>query len=177
MPRPEFDPVDAEQHKKRGEKQHDANRGRLGIFEFIKLRYDLQRHDLRLSWDVAGDENDRPVFADGARESEGDAAQPRGKDLGEYHAAKGRPTVRAETMRGLLKFGIPFLKNRLHTAHDEGQADKDQDDDDTDVGIAVREIEPGERIGGKKVGVAGKTCEPIDGGDDMVAEAADPAVL
>ena len=59
-----------------GDGQHDrGDRGGAGIVEFLQPDDDQQRRDLRHVGQVAGDEDDRAVFADAAREGQREAGQ------------------------------------------------------------------------------------------------------
>ena len=56
--------------------QHDrGDRRGAGIVELLELDDDQQRRDLGDVRQVAGDEDDRAVFADGAREGEREAGE------------------------------------------------------------------------------------------------------
>ena len=104
-----------------------------GIVELLEPDDDQQRRDLGDVGHVAGDEDHRAVFADGAGEGEREAGQHAPA------AARGRTTrddglaaVGAERGRGLLDLAVELLQHRLHGAHDEGQADEDQRDEDAE---------------------------------------------
>ena len=74
---PGLQQVDDEQHDE-GDRQHDRGDHRgAGIVELLELDDDEQRRDLRDAGNVAGDEDDRAVFADAAREGEREAGEQR----------------------------------------------------------------------------------------------------
>ena len=75
---------------------------------------------------VAGDEDHRAVFADGAGESEREAGQDRRHQRRQHHHEHGLAAVGAERGRGLLELAVELLEHRLHGAHDEGQTDEDR---------------------------------------------------
>ena len=58
-----------------------------GIVEFLQPDDDQQRRDLGHVGQVAGDEDDRAVFADGAREGQREAGEDRRREARQDHAA------------------------------------------------------------------------------------------
>ena len=129
--------------------QHDRrDRGGAGIVEFLQPDDDQQRRDLGDVGQVAGDEDDRAVFADGAREGQREA----GED-GRRQAAAGctrvmvwkrlAPSVAAASSTSWLE----LFEHRLHGAHDEGQADEDQRDDDAERRVGDLDAERREQAG------------------------------
>ena len=101
--------IDDEQHGE-GDDQHDRRDGRrAGIVEFLELDDDQQRRDLRHVGDVAGDEDHRAVFADGAREGEREAGEDRRQQRRQHHAADGLPAGRAERGGRLLDLALDLL--------------------------------------------------------------------
>jgi hypothetical protein len=81
---------------------------------------------------VAGDEDDRAVFADAAGEGERKTGQDRRCQPRQQHAADGLEAIGAERGCCFLHFLVDLFHHRLHGAHDEGQADEDQRDYDAD---------------------------------------------
>ena len=61
--------------------------GAAGIVEFLELDDDQQRRDLGDIGQVAGDEDDRAVFADGAREGQRKAGEDRRRQARQDDAA------------------------------------------------------------------------------------------
>ena len=116
-----------------GDEQHDGGDGRgAGVVELLEPDDDEERRDLRDEGNVAGDEDHRAVFADGAGERQREAGEDRRQQRRQHDAEHGLPAVGAERGRGLLDLALEILEHRLHGAHDEGQADEDQRDDDAD---------------------------------------------
>ena len=75
--RPALQRVDEEQQQERRDQHHGRDRGRVRVAEFLQPDDDQQRRDLRHVRQVAGDEDDRAVLADRAREREREAGQQR----------------------------------------------------------------------------------------------------
>src|SRR6188768_3302518 len=70
-PAPGLDQVDDEEQRE-GDHQHDrGDDGGANIVEFLQADVDQQRRDLGDKGNIAGDEDDRAIFADGAGEGEG----------------------------------------------------------------------------------------------------------
>src|SRR5215212_10522198 len=63
-PRPRLQEVDREEKNERRDQHERGDHGRAGVVELLELDDDEQRHDLRVSRHVAGDEDHRPVLAD-----------------------------------------------------------------------------------------------------------------
>src|SRR6266702_1533236 len=74
-PGPRLDQVEREQQQERGDQHQRRDGRRAGKVELFELHDDQQRNDLRHARQVARNENDRPVLADGARESQRVAGQ------------------------------------------------------------------------------------------------------
>ena len=67
-----------EEQDAEGDHQHRrADRGGGRIGEFLELDDDEERRDLRDEWQIAGDEDHRAVFADGAGKREREAGEDR----------------------------------------------------------------------------------------------------
>ena len=73
-----------------------------GIVELGQADDDQERRDLRDEGDVAGDEDDRAVFADGAGERQREAGQERRQQRREDDAEEGLAARGAERRGGLL---------------------------------------------------------------------------
>ena len=100
----------------------------------LDLLLDVLRGDLGLARDVAADEHDRAVLADGAGEGEPGAADD-GRGQGRQDdAAEGRPAVGAERGGGLLDLAVGLDEHRLHRPHHERQGDEGQRDDQAPAG-------------------------------------------
>src|SRR5690606_31843653 len=68
---PDLDQVDEKQHGE-GDGEHDCGqRGCARIVELLQPDHDQKRRDLRYVGDVAGDEDDRPVFPHRTGKGEG----------------------------------------------------------------------------------------------------------
>ena len=67
---------------------HDRDRRGAGVVVLFQFGDDQQRRDLRLHRQVAGDEDDRSVFAQGARKRQGEAGQQRGRTSGKITRVK-----------------------------------------------------------------------------------------
>ena len=103
-----------------------------GIIVFLQPDDDQKRRDLRHVGQIAGDEDDRAVFADAAREGEREAGDDRRRQAGKQHARDRLEAVGAERGGGFLDLLVDLLHDRLHRPDDEGQADEDQRDDDAE---------------------------------------------
>ena len=104
-----------------------------GVVVLLELRDDQQRRDLGPHRHVAGDEDDRPVFADGARERQREAGQPRRVQIRQDHAAA-RPASRSapRLVAASSSLDVEILDHRLQRADDERQPDEDQRDRDAE---------------------------------------------
>src|SRR5215813_14469081 len=85
-PRPSLQHVDGEEKDERGDQHQGGDHGGAGIIELLELDHDQKRNDFRIARDVAGDEDHRAVFADGARERQGEAGHQGGEDRRKYHS-------------------------------------------------------------------------------------------
>src|SRR5262245_34841175 len=65
---PRLDHIDDEQHREGNRQHHSRDDGRAGVVELLQPDHDQQRRDLGHERDVAGNEDDRSVFADGTCE-------------------------------------------------------------------------------------------------------------
>src|SRR5471030_1556356 len=128
--RPGLQQIDRQQHDEGGQ-QHDHGDGG-GVVVLFQFGDDEQRRDFRHHRHIAGDEDDRAVFAGGAREGQREAGHQRWRDGRQDDAAESLPGVGAEAGGGLLQFALGVLQHRLDGAHDEGQADEGQRDDDAE---------------------------------------------
>src|SRR5581483_295296 len=77
---PSLQQVDGEEEDERDRQHHGRDHGRGGVVEFLQLHDDQKRGDLRDIGHVAGDEDDRPVLADGARKCQGEAGEEGGQE-------------------------------------------------------------------------------------------------
>ena len=125
---PPLQVIDGEQEQEGNHQHDDGQRGGAGVVELVQLVHDQQRDNLRLHRDVAGDENDRAVFAEGARERQREAGEQRGHHHRQDDAPEGFPAVRAEGGGGLLDFNVEFLQHRLDRADDKRQSDERERD-------------------------------------------------
>ena len=118
---PGLQPVDDQQHDERRHQHHQRQRRGARIVELLQLGDDQQRHDLRLHRHVAGDEDDRSVFADGARERQRQAGQRRCRDRGQDHprtrsAAASRPASPRPPPSGRRSPATPAARCARRTA-------------------------------------------------------------
>jgi hypothetical protein len=75
LPAPGLDKIDKKEREE-GDRQHDGrDAGGAGIIILFEFHDDQQRRDFRDISNVAGDEDDRPIFTDSAREGEREARQ------------------------------------------------------------------------------------------------------
>src|SRR5262249_8703196 len=125
---PSFDEVDAEERDERDQQQDDGDRGRLGVVELLEPRDHEDRRDLGLERHVAGDEDDRAVLPERAREREGEPRDDRRRDRGQDHPPHGLEAVRPEARRRLLHVALEALEYGLQRADDEREADEDHDE-------------------------------------------------
>ena len=107
------------------------------------LMHDQERRDFRLHWQVAGDENDRAVLADAARERHRETRQQRGQHGRQNDATENREATCTERLGSIFQIALHFEQRRLNRAHDERQADQRERDDDADPGI--RHLDPERR--------------------------------
>ena len=74
------------------QQHHERDRRRARVVELLELRDDEQRRDLGPHRHVAGDEDDRAVLADRARERQREAGQPRRIEIRQDDAASAPAT-------------------------------------------------------------------------------------
>ena len=79
---------------------------------------------------VAGNEDDRAVFADAAREGQREAGEQGRIDMRQDHLEDGAQPAGAEQGGRFFDVAFDLFEDGLHGAHHEGQADEDQRDDD-----------------------------------------------
>ena len=103
-----------------------------GVVVFLEPDDDQQRRDLGHVGQVAGDEDDRAVFADAAREGQREAGEDRRRQPRQQHPGDGLEAAGAERRGDFLDLPVDLLHDRLHRADHEGQADEDQRDDDAE---------------------------------------------
>ena len=95
----------SEQQRERDEQHDDRDRGRARVVVLLELRDDEERGDLRLHRHVAGDEDDRAVLAERAREREREAGEQRRQHRRQDRRAERCAAARAEARRRLLLLG------------------------------------------------------------------------
>ena len=100
------------------------------IIIFLELGDDQERRDFGLERHVAGDEDDRAIFAGAAREGEREAGRERRQDSRHNHPKEGLEPGRAEGQRGFLDLARGVGEHRLDRPHHERQADEGQREDD-----------------------------------------------
>src|SRR5271165_5880251 len=127
--------VDREQHDERDRQLDRRDRGRSGVIVFLELDDDQKRRDLGDERHVAGDEDDRAIFPDAAREGQRNAGEQRRRQLRDHHAADRLPSARSERRRSLLLADVERADDRLDRAHDERKADEDQRNQDAPGGV------------------------------------------
>ena len=82
---------------------------------------------------VAGDEDDRAIFADGAREGEGEAGERAPAAMaGKITRAEGREARGAETGGGFFGRVVDIGEHGLDGADHEGQSDEDERHEDAE---------------------------------------------
>src|ERR1700681_1037619 len=108
-----------EEKESEGDHQHGRRHGsRAGVVELLQADDDEERRDLRDVGDVAGDEDDRAVLADGAGESEGKAGEDRRHQARQHDAIDRLAAFGAEGSGGLLGFAVEVIEHRLDGSHD-----------------------------------------------------------
>src|SRR5205814_920623 len=123
---PRLQQVDGEQHDE-GDAEHHHPQGRGAVVvELLEMDDDEERGDLGLHRQVAGDENDRAVLPEGARERQREAGQERGQHRRQDDAAEDVDTARTQGLRRLLQITLHLQQRRLHGAHRERHADQGQ---------------------------------------------------
>src|ERR1700722_11403629 len=88
-PAPGLDEVYRKENNEGGNEHGDRYRSRTGIVIFLDLDHNQQRHDLGYVRQIAGDEYDRAIFADAAREREGETGQERWREHRQDDATQG----------------------------------------------------------------------------------------
>jgi hypothetical protein len=127
---PALEPVNDDQDRERDDEQHDRDGGRLAVGELLEAGHDQDRRDLGPVRHVAGDEDDRAVLPDAAREGEGEAGEE-GRPEGRHHHVPERLKARRpQRRRRLFRLRLHVLQDRLDGPHHEREADEDQDQHD-----------------------------------------------
>src|SRR5215212_8103389 len=140
-PRPGLQEVDREEKNERRDQHERGDHGRAGVVELLELDDDEQRHDLRVSRHVAGDEDHRPVLADGAREGEGEPGENRREQRRQDDPPQDMEAARPQERRCLLVLPLALPQHRLDGPYDEGQADEDERDQDAEGREGDAEVE------------------------------------
>jgi hypothetical protein len=102
------------------------------VVVFFEAHGDEQRGDLGLKREIAGDEDDAAVFADGTAKGERHAGERGGQQRGKNDARERLPAVRAETGGGFFDIHREIGDDGLQGAHDERKADKRERDGDAE---------------------------------------------
>src|SRR6266404_2620607 len=98
-------PADAADPEEDGEGDREQQHGecrRSGRVAAVQMLEDIERGDLRLEREVAGNEDDGTELAHSAREGERDAGEQRGQKVRKDDAPKDREPVGAERRRRLF---------------------------------------------------------------------------
>src|SRR5262249_24974016 len=132
---PALEQIDREEGRERHREQHDGDRRGFAVGELLEPRDDEHRRDLGLERHVAGDEDDRAVLPERAREREGEPRDDRRRDRGQDHPPHGLEAVRPEARRRLLHVALEALEYGLQRADDERAADEDEDEDEAERGV------------------------------------------
>src|SRR5476651_1474855 len=86
--RPGLQQIDRQQHDEGGQQHDHGDGGGAGVVVLFQFGDDEQRRDFRHHRHIAGDEDDRAVFAGGAREGQREAGHQRWRDGGQDDAAE-----------------------------------------------------------------------------------------
>ncbi len=145
--------VDGQQQRERSHQHDQSHSGGAGVVILLQLGDDQQRHDLGLHRHIAGDEDDRPVLADGPGEGQREAGEQGRCDGRENHPGEGLPALGAQAGGSFLDLDLEIVEHRLHRADHERQPDEDQGHSDPEPGVrnldAKRiEIAPDPAVGG-----------------------------
>src|SRR3954462_10357785 len=97
--------ADREEDGERDRKDDDRRRGGAAGVTALDPAEHVDRHDLRLERQVAGDEHDRSELTDRACERQRDTRQNRRQDVRQDDAAERRETRCAERRCGVLHLG------------------------------------------------------------------------
>ena len=112
--------------------QHDDSQRRgSGIIVLFEFGHDQQRSDLRFERHIAGDEDDRAVFPDGARECHRHAGQQGRPQFRHDHRPECLPSIGSQRGGGFLHLPIQILQHRLHGSHHEWQSNEGECNQDT----------------------------------------------
>ena len=130
---PRLQRVDANSSANDATSMHQRDRGGAGVVVLLELGDDQQRRDLGLHRHVAGDEDDRAVLAERAREGEREAGEQRGRTAragsrGGTSAQRLAPRLAAASSTS----GSSPASTGCTRAHHERQADEGQRDDDAE---------------------------------------------
>ncbi len=144
---PDLHQVDQKQNDERDGEHDRGNRSGGRVVALLQAKDDEQRQDFGLSWNVAGNEDDRAIFADRTGEREREAGEDR-RDQRRQNDAQDRGSPRrAERGCGLFNLAVEVLEYRLDGANDERQADEDKRDPDADRRIRDGDAERREQTG------------------------------
>ena len=113
--------ADREQDAERDREQQHREGGGTRRVAAVDPLEDVERGDLRLEREVAGDEDHGAELADRARERERDSGQERRQQVRKDDAAEDREPVGAERGGGLLHLPVELDQHRLDGADDERQ--------------------------------------------------------
>src|SRR5438105_4997232 len=116
---PAFQEVDGEEGAEGEHQQHGADRGGLPVRKLLQTRDDQHRRDLGPVRQVAGDEHDRAVLAEGPGEGEREARDPGRPEVRERDPPERLSARRPQAGRGLLHGRVRALEHRLDRADDE----------------------------------------------------------
>ena len=105
---PGLQQVDRQQHHERHHQHDEAERRGAGVVELLQLDDDQQRRDLGLHRQVAGDEDDRAVLADRARERHREAGRERRQHRRQDDAAEDREAAGAERFGRVFQITLHF---------------------------------------------------------------------
>jgi hypothetical protein len=130
---PAANAADREQDAERERQEQQRERRRPLRIAAVEPLEDVDRRDLRLEREVAGDEDHRAELADRAREREGDAGEQGRQQVREDDAAEDAERARAERRSRLLHLAVELDQHRLHRAHDERQRHEQQRREHTDA--------------------------------------------
>jgi hypothetical protein len=143
--RPALQPVDRKDDQERGDQHHHRNGGRVGVAEFGQPDHDQKRRDLGDVRQVAGNEDHRTVFADGARKRQRETGQHGRHQARQDDLRDDMPAIGAEACRRLLDFAVEIEQHRLHRAHHEWNSDEHHRDENADRRECDLDAEFGER--------------------------------
>ena len=112
------------------DEEDERDRGGARRVVLLELRHDEKGSDLGAEGHVAGDEDDRAVFAERTREGEREPRQERREEVREDDAHERLQARGAENGRDFFELGVEILENGLDRPDDERQAHEREGEDD-----------------------------------------------